>query len=81
MTLSNCNMYLKVQPTERVRLPNAMAEFELGKYKEAIDDAAKIKSNPKLVNAAKILSSKAKRKLAPAKKKEPAANRVFGAFL
>ncbi len=67
--LADCNKILAAVPgDEQARLAKAMAEFELGKYKEAIDDTAQIKSNPKLVNAAKILASKAKQKLAPAKK-------------
>lgn len=67
--LADCNTVLAAVPgDEQARLVKAMSEYELGKYKEAIDDAAKIKSNQKLVNAAKILSSKARAKLAPEKK-------------
>ena len=64
-----CNSLLKRNPNdEQARIVLAMSEFQLGKYKEAIANADKIKSNPKLAAAAKIIKVKAAQQMAPPKK-------------
>ncbi len=67
---ADCNTVLKTQPTdEQARLAKAMGAFQLGKYKEVIEDAGKIKADPGLLAEAKTLSSKATQKLSAPKVK------------
>ncbi len=58
--IAESNSLLKLHPDdEQARLILAMSYYETGKYKEAMDEAGKIKKNPKLAQAAKIIRDKA----------------------
>ncbi|MBC7999633.1 MAG: tetratricopeptide repeat protein [Leptolyngbya sp.] len=58
--IADCNEVLKTAPgEEQALISRAISELALGKNKEAIVDADKIKTNPRLMNAAKIVKQRA----------------------
>lgn len=59
-SIADCNEVLKTSPNdEQALISRAISELALGKNKEAIADAEKIKANPRLTNAAKIVKQRA----------------------
>lgn len=62
--IAESNNLLRLHPDdEQARLILAMSYYETGKYKEAMDEAGKIKKNPKLAQAAKMIRDKAGKNL------------------
>lgn len=62
--IAESNHLLQLHPDdEQARLILAMSNFELGKFKEAVVEAEKIKKNAKLAAAAKIIKDKASKNL------------------